>query len=505
MSYMPVIPPNGFGQFPLIWAVDRVGVDGTDKILPLLGSDNFVGDVLSNEWQKEYLTMIGTPTMLLDGGALKMKGTGHADGYAQDLRSRHLLYLVDGLTVDVHMKLDALASTATHNITAYFIGGNSWFWVTLYANTSVYWIDVGVYRNGAVSTILSGNIVADQEGTFRLVFDPNGTGYTHVYFHEGSGDVDESSDEVYGSPFDLDIGVDLCALWFRQHNFEAVSHTVESNFVHVTYPEGSTLLRHQLAAQADRYKNRCRIFDTNGSVTESEWTEIFDCDHKLVGDTVMQNGLMRLFVDEKAQYGLMVYYWNGAAWDNPLNRLYLLLTGDSKILSYPALKNVDMSCPDKAIFTLRLHDSALENDDYYADVRVTLQRGSYSIQIEVLAVYPLQDVRFAFLNSTALRFGYVGDVDSHGIGDDELDLTANNTTLSDNFMIAFDDAGDELYAFVCSNIQPDSRFQASDGGDLIIEDFTVANLRTAKVFVGIVPFSNVVHLFDEAEDGTLST
>jgi len=241
-----------------------------------------------------------------------------------------------------------------------------------------------------------------------------------------------------------------------------------------------------------------------GSEETADWRQVFSADHSFVGDLVANNGQARIEVDEKAQYGLKLKYWQHAGWIHPLDRLTLYLASDAKELAYPFLSHISVLSSEEVCFDVRLEDSAVQDSDYYADLKITMKRGNPYIQIEVLEVYPVQDARFKWLNSTALRFGYIGDAETHGIGDDDLDQTANNTTLSDNFLIAFDNAGTAVLAFVAANIQPDSRFQASDGGDLIIEDYTVTNLETAKIFVGLLPFSKIANLFAEAEDETIT-
>lgn len=248
---------------------------------------------------------------------------------------------------------------------------------------------------------------------------------------------------------------------------------------------------------------RVKAFDTLDEASESDWREVYDEDRAFAGDMVVQNGLFRLFIDRAVQYGLKAYYWNGEAWTQPLDRLYFYLASDAVTLAYPYIRGLIALTSEKAVLDVRVEDTAVQDGDYYVDLRVTLERGKPFMQIEVQAVYPIQDLRTYFLNSTALRFGYPGDAESHGIGDDDLNLTGSNTTLSDNFIVAFDNAGTAMLGFVFTNIQPDTHFQASDGGDLIIEDYTPAKYASAEIVVGLVTFSRVVSLYTEAEDETL--
>jgi hypothetical protein len=222
--------------------------------------------------------------------------------------------------------------------------------------------------------------------------------------------------------------------------------------------------------------------------------------------SVIQNGLIRLKIEEATVYGFKIYYYDGSAWSSPFNRINFYLPTSAKDLFFPHIKTISVCTPEKIVETIRLEDTADQNGDYYVDVIVTIVRGSHYITLEVAEVYPLQTLRIIFYANPFLRWAFVGDAETYGVGDDDLDLNADNTALSDNLMVSFDDDGTTVLGVIATSQKPsggNARFEGNDEGNLIVEDFTVADLETAKVFIGLVPFSLVASLFTEAEDETL--
>jgi hypothetical protein len=251
---------------------------------------------------------------------------------------------------------------------------------------------------------------------------------------------------------------------------------------------------------ADTNKGYVKVYDGDPSTTG---VQVFDPDHAFSGDCYVQSGLLRLHVDEGVQYGLKLYGYIGAAWVQPLNRLYVRLVTDGVDLTYPFLKSIDSYGLEKCKVKVRLCDSATENTDYYADLYITIERGKYCLTFEFDAVSPLQNVRFSFFNGSALRFGYVGNAETYGVGDDDLNLNAANATMTDCFLVAFDDVGTAALAFIGANQTPSSAFQATDGGNLYVIDTVSTDVSTTKFFVGLVPFTNIAYTFKEAELATL--
>ncbi len=60
----------------------------------------------------------------------------------------------------------------------------------------------------------------------------------------------------------------------------------------------------------DLTKGRLRIFDTNGEVSESLWTEVFSSDHTFSGERVIQNGLIRVHIKDTPEMEL--WGWNAS-------------------------------------------------------------------------------------------------------------------------------------------------------------------------------------------------
>ncbi len=86
---------------------------------------------------------------------------------------------------------------------------------------------------------------------------------------------------------------------------EQSTKTVKSDFIWIYYPN---LFVGSSVALADRLNGRVRVFDTNDTDVESDWTEVFATDHPFVGERVIQNGLIRLRF--KPTPKMEVYGWN---------------------------------------------------------------------------------------------------------------------------------------------------------------------------------------------------
>jgi hypothetical protein len=102
-----------------------------------------------------------------------------------------------------------------------------------------------------------------------------------------------------------------------------------------------------------------------------------------------------------------------------------------------------------------------------------------------------------------MRFGYVGDAESSGVGDDDINVNGSNTTLTDNFLAAFDPSGISAILVMASTLKPDvgnSYFQAVDGGDLNIDSYSVSDIGSLKILLGVSIFTDVANLFEEGED-----
>ena len=123
-----------------------------------------------------------------------------------------------------------------------------------------------------------------------------------------------------------------------------------------------------------------------------------------------------------------------------------------------------------------------------------MRRGGHALEYKVLEIYPLQDVQIGLLNTggTDPRWSYIGDC---VIVDDDFAVALNNVTMTDNFMILFDDDQDAVLGSMSFD-HKDNRFRATGGGvhywylDAVDETFWVSHS----------PFSLVANLFAEAEN-----
>jgi len=153
---------------------------------------------------------------------------------------------------------------------------------------------------------------------------------------------------------------------------------------------------------------------------------------------------------------------------------------------------------------VRHEDTGTQDGDYYVDTEITLEQGKYYITEEIKNMFPISnEVRVWFFDSTTLRWGYVGNSD---VGDDDLGIDGQNTTMTDNLMVAFDDAGAAVLAILSTTQKPDDAtayLQAQDGGDLNIVDFLPATAPGTILMYGLVPFSLIANLWWQYNELTL--
>jgi len=246
-------------------------------------------------------------------------------------------------------------------------------------------------------------------------------------------------------------------------------------------------------------KGDVKVFDTNNSSDESDWQRVFDyMNHEFVGDCVVENGLIRLWIDEGQYTGLKLYYWNGNAWVLGKDRVKLTLTSSGKEVTYPFLKSITYTLESVTI-KVRIEDTSTQDSDYYVDLEITLKRGQYFITISFNEINPLENITFQYEDND-MRFGFIGD---DLVGDDDLDISANNTTMSDNFTVGFDNTGGGYLAIMGSSKKPSSYFRTYQGRNIYIYYITTSNYQNFKVYLGLTPFTQISNLFKEAEDATL--
>lgn len=441
-NYEVALPVDAEGQHPELSIQDRIGVDGTEKVIQLFGGDNFVGEVLSGTWTKNLTDggMVGPPKIWVEGGSLKFTGKSDISGTERNINCHDIstvIIFVDDTVVNVHLKLNSLAvGTDQHSLSLYFIDttGSNYWWVRLSVNNTTVWIDIAQYLNGVVTYHAQAIVLDNLECTFRLKWKQLGKGYTHVYVHDGAGDVDEETDELNESPFNISFPSNLFRPWYRFNSTETASRTAESNFIHVTYPNNPTTITYN-SVNLGRLTGRCKILDTNGSIDENDWIELLCEDHKFVGDCILQNGLTRYKIIQRQQYGIEPYFWTGTEWSSDYGNISFVgsLSG---ALAYAFLSKIVTLSPEIVTAEIVFCDSSTEDEDHYIRFELTLKRGSLSAMFKPKTIFPMQTFSFNYASNE--RIGYAGDAETHGIGDLYLSQTENNTTLTDNWLAQFE-------------------------------------------------------------------
>jgi len=385
--------------------------------------------------------------------------------------------------------------------------------------------------NGSTADGNSGaDPAGDQFWIFRFVFHDGVAGATapedvrhmHVYAKHGASRAaaeaateEQLTDTVGTQASPYDISDLLFTVGYLAYHIETAHTTwfgttvgsqleAISTYLKTSYP-ALFALKYDFVDASYGYGD-VELWDTKGSAVEADWQQVFDEDHVFTGDAVLQNGLIRLHVDEGVIRGFELFYWSGAAWISLLDALYPYLRTDVTHARYPFLIRITQISPEKISIRVRWRDSAVENEDYYVDGDIVLERGHAHISIDWKEAFPAQSIELNYWSTG--RWGYAGDANTHGIGDDDLSENALNTTLTDNFLLGFDDDGDAVIGWMSSNKKPtssDKRFQAFGGGNLYISDFAYADIEDAITYHGYTIFPLIANLFEEAEDATIST
>jgi len=485
----------------------RTGEDGAEPIFSLKGTDKFFGEVLEGTWLKyNDGVILGPWTALITGGALELTGraavAGNNDfGWVQ---SQNRLYMLPGAVIDVHLKLPGHSAVQDFVIQFILSQLNSaakpddepdYIMAGLYTDNANYKLYLFKRIGGTVTTLINGDALVNPEGTLRIKIDKDGE-YT-FYYHDGAGAVIEASDEVEAKA-DLGLNFYMAYVAYELKIKEDANRTVSSEHLTITYPDFSP--KYELA-DADVNKGDCKIFDGDPDTTG---VRVFDCDHDFSGDIYIQNGLIRLHIDEAIQYGFNILWYNGATWAKPFIRFPRpYLPTSVKTLEYNFLKKIVYYSIDKIIISVRMEDTATQDGDYYADLKVTLERGKYYLLIEIDEIYPCEDIRFQCSSTPAYRFSYAGgDLE---VGDDDVGAGGVNTTMSENFAINFDDTLTGIIGLLAINEKPAggaTGMLASGAGYITIDSVAPADHKATKLYLGLIPFPDIANLFKEAEDAT---
>tara|TARA_Y100000310_G_scaffold345301_1_gene463534 strand:- start:631 stop:3651 length:3021 start_codon:yes stop_codon:yes gene_type:complete len=491
----------------------RTGEDGTVKILPVFTSDYFSGEQLEDLWKIQDTTDLSSATHFsIISAELSIAGDSSAAGAAKraTLVNNGVIPMVEDVVIDVHLK--ASAKPAANQIYwAFLLGplGNDDPWVNepnrltcyLHIDSTNTKFKVDKEIGGTSTNLYDSGYDADLEGTFRFKIQEETDGHTHVYLKQGAGSVDESTDEVAGSPFALGLSFKAAYPAYQFINDSETVITCTSEKATVTYPDFN-VDSYALAA-ANEGLGDVKVYDEIGAggSDKTAWQEVKDwSSHAFTGDLVICNGLIRVYVDEAAQNGLKLYYYTGSAWVQ-VSYLYPNLTTDATSCQYPAFDSIQTLTPEKVSVDIWMLDSATDDRDNYIKLRLSIERGQMRCTISNMSLNPSQPTDFYVIDTSTTRFVFLGDDSVH-----DADVVNNplNTTMSDNFMVQFDPDGDLALVTFGVGTQPDhttARYQGL-AGKAWVENYLAATLPNIELYWGVTVFPKVADLFKEAESAT---
>lgn len=497
-------PPNSKNLEESEQSFLRVGKDGSEVIDSKFNGDEFIGKVLNKKWDKDDDgSILGPFVAKIVNGELQLTGKSNNGSRYGWVTSKNRIYLFDEVVIDVHLKVSGLASSNSFYFDFYLekrkgvapYTDDDYLRVFLGANASNYFIRATKCIEGTPTNLFAQKNITNAQGTFRFKLQPD-DGHFHLYFHDGAGDINESQDELTteGSPFILDIIFDEAYVSYELWTMDTTNKTVSSEKVVPSYPKFQPKFD---LDDVDEGKGDVKIFDTRNEASEALWQRVLDRDHVFVGDCVVENGLIRLWIDEGVVNGLKLYYWTGSIWDLISTGTYAFKESSPQAwMNYPFLKNINEVSVEKVVIEIRLKDSAIQ--DYYLDAKITLKRGEYSISFDPQRKYPTND--FTFITCpTSTHFAYVQDAK---IADADISLAAPaNTNPSDNFVVWIDESKPVLM-FFGANKKPSTSWSASTSTTLYYKSITESNISTLVFYLGLIPFPQIAYLFKEAEDAT---
>lgn len=510
-SYEVTLPPGAQNikiktstqEIPVDWYFYRHGKDGAEVIIPLFGGDEFIGEVLEGMWKKGDDGSIQGPfTVKLNGsGSLELTGKSDSAGTTRYgwISSQSKVPLLDDIVIDIHFNVGSLPSSDSFRMQFYLseegAGSNPHcenFLRLLFraSATSDYQIYIDKRVNGTITTILNYTTVTNNEGTFRIKIEESKLGHehTHIYYHDGTGSIDESTDEVPGSPFQLDLAINSAYVGYRIETSTTEPHTVSSDFVRVTYPDFKVVYD---LDDDDVNKGDVKCYDTMNSNDESDWIRVFDPSHKFVGDCVVENGLIRLWIDEDVQYGLKVFWWDGEWTQRGWIGIYedVPETGIMSHFQIPKFLKIETINSETAQVKIELTRS--DSSRTYAFL-ATIHRGRPWIEFKMNE--NIYQFYFSTDNVTNKRFGFLQD---NAITDLNIDVF-NERVTEDNFALIFHpDSPSQIMTWTRED-------QQMINYDNRVISFCCEDVNeTETLRLGSVPFTQISNLFKEAEDATL--
>ncbi len=511
---MPVqevpLPVGAKNISPALSTITRSSKDGSIPVVRLFDGDNFVGEVLEGHWKWggdiPFSNRIISGTLTMAANA-QFAGTPRTSW----LNCTSGIYIQQDSYIDVHLEVQTVSPANPFYFSFYLRreqgvttepGSDDDFLELRIIRTATPNTQIQIVKsvNNSETTIYAAATITNDEGTFRVKFRPDDE-EMDIYFHDGAGAVVEGTDELTLIDDTLDLSFEVGAPCYEFSNEATASYTGYSDSVDAYHPDFIVSYELDPSAVGD---GDVKIWDTMDSVTEADWHRVYAENHDFTGDCVMENGLIRLMVDDSVIDGLKLYFWNGASYAQPLDMIRLYQEADGRTLNYPFFKNVEsMSRHEGAQIRIRLGDSATESGTEFAELSISLARGKYHIVAEIEETRPTQSVRFIFGNSTPLRWAFVGD---DLVGDVDVDQSATNTVLSDNFLITLDDDdANKVMGTLATNQDPGgggSAFYTYQGDYIALYSILSTDFDVTEVYLGITKYDGTMNsLFIEAETG----
>lgn len=516
----------------------RTGKDGAEVIFQLFSGDEFIGEILEGGWRKAWDSNMSVFTAHIDGGNLELTGVSvgppaYGTGW---ITNANPIVLVDTLEIVYaeQAPVDDTGAVAAKDIfTMFYIGedndmtdphgDNNYFRVI--RNIDEFGTKFQLTRN------VNGSVVTYAEGWDYTMDTTWGTGdieaciwrfvfhgkvgtvnaHMHIYLKQGATIATIGSEnEITGSPFDTDtwaVHVMYPSLRIQTQNSTYFGTEIDSanahivGYIRVTYPD----FNHDFKVpEANKTTGDVQLWDARGETDETLWQQVLDRNHDFVGDPILQNGLIRAQITELGLKGFVTSCYTGADYTSFVDEHSYYLGDAATQLTYPDVLSIEKLTPEKISLKVRFRNSETANEDYYLDAVYTLKRGSYGFIVTSITTFPVGSVLPYWAKADDWRFAYVGD---DKIADDDIGGNVSNTNLPDNFMIGFDPEQSGILAFVGTSQKPtdaSSEFESVSSSWLVINSYSPSDLTDLRLFLGVIPFSDIANLFIEAEDATIS-
>lgn len=243
-----------------------------------------------------------------------------------------------------------------------------------------------------------------------------------------------------------------------------------------------------------------KVYDTNGSTTESDWDRVYDKSHTFADGIVLQNGNIRVFLSDTKTAAIEWYSWDPA-------------TSSWYSLGY-------MNCYDGTVYNKDWKRFTVEEISP-TESKITVYQvhsdGTYPVEISIGSDNLYGSMTVDFANSPWQYYGTESTPISQGMASNG-EMYQTNTGLGSgsgtpaiagrgevgaterNFSVAWGRTGiDRLLCMFTDTVDAAIGFQGSKMGfsgnaDLINEEATLN--------IGTLPLSSVSNLFSEAENVT---